>query len=298
MDRLGIRQYWPNRTRLTGILLVALMLPGCAAPPKATVHAQDTLLGRQLYDSEPAFIYASSQAAADEVGTDLATAIRDYRKATGHAPAGKGLLVVTDKNDQPYADRQTVLRMGKHFDDTQAFRSPTTMPANAGEALAKAEKEVGWETMEKLFLTKVGTIDMAEAVRQWDLVGCRAAGARWVLTVPTSDLAQQAVHGMMQKAMSQQDVSLAKKVLIAPLLPLLEAKVRQAAVADRQIGVYLMLAMDDPVLDAAAMKATFQAYQKRKGDAVTQEMPMPAGVTKPGSASQSAGATPSTRSSE
>jgi hypothetical protein len=281
-----------------GVLCVLAMTAGCVSPPKATVHAQDTLLGRQLYDTEPAFIYASSQAAANEAGTDLAVAIRDYRKATGHSPAGKGLLVVTDKTDHPYGDRQTVLRMGRHFDDMQAFRSPTTMPANANEAMAKAEKEVGWEIMEKLFLTKVGTADMAAAIRQWNMAGCPAAGARWVLAVPTNDLAQYAVHGMMQKAMSQPDVSLAKKILIAPLLPLLEAKAREAAVADRQIGMYLMLAMDDPHLDAAAVKATFQEYQKRKGDAVTQDMPMPPGMAKPGAASQSAGATPATRSSE
>lgn len=250
-------------------------LAGCTAAPKATVNAADVLLGRRLYDTEPAYIYASSERAANEVGLDLVIAAREYRKATGHAATGKGLLIVTDKDDPPYADRPTVLRMGRRYEEVASFGCATTMPVDLEKKLAEVEKKVGADAMDKLFLAKVGTTDMADAISRWQLTGRPAARADWVLTVPTNDLAQEAIHVMMQKALSQEDVSVFKKVLIAPLLPLLEAKARDAAVADRQIGVFLMLALGDASLDTQAKKAAFQKYQKRKGEAVMQGMPVP-----------------------
>jgi hypothetical protein len=271
------------------LLLAAGLLAvfgGCAAPPKATVMAEDVLLGRRLYDTEPAFIYASSERAANEVGTDLVLAARDYQQATGRAATGKGLLIVTDKGDPPYADRPTVVRMGKQYDELASFGPPTTRPADLEKKLADVEKKVGAEAMDKLFLAKVGATDMADAISLWQLTGRPAARAHWVLTVPTSALAQDAIHSMMQKAMSQKDVNVVQKVLIAPLLPLVEAKAREAAAADRQIGVFLMLTLRDPTLDSDAKKAVFQKYQKRKGEAVVQGMPVPAGANKPAAATE------------
>jgi hypothetical protein len=293
--------------RLLGMGLVAA-LAGCAAPPKATVNTEDVLLGRRLYDTEPAYIYASSERAANEVGVDLVVAARDYQKTTGHVAAGKGLLIVTDKGDPPYADRPTVLRMGKRYDDLASFGPLATMPADPDKvmadldkALADARKELGPEAMDKLsliFLIKVGTTDVASAIRQWDLAGRPAARADWVLAVPTSDLAQEAAHGMMRVAMSQKDVSVVQKILIAPLLPLLEAKVREAAVADRQIGTFLMLTLGDASLDTQAKKAAFQKYQKRKGEAVMQGMPGASAGNKPAGATRPAASAPAIRESD
>jgi hypothetical protein len=290
-----------------GLLCTLTLIAGCATPPKTTLHAQDTLLGRHLYDTEPAFIYASSQTAADEAGADLATAIRDYRKATGHSPAGKALLIVTDKNDTPYADRRTVLRMAQRLQDMQKFGGPSTRPTDLEEKLRKAEETFGPDALDKLFLTKPATADDSEAIRLWGLADRPAAGSSWVLAVPTSELARQAMHLAIQKAMAKNEVSVAARILVAPFLLLIEGKARQAAQADRQVAVFLMLACNDPALNAPARKAVFQKYQRAKEQDVMQDMPMPAGTKKAPAASQpapqspadgSAGATPSTRSSE
>jgi hypothetical protein len=307
MNKLTTCRCCPNRALLVCLLLAGLVLPGCATPPKTTLHAQDTILGRHLYDTEPAFIYASSQAAADEAGVDLAIAIRDYRKATGHSPTGKALLVVTDKNDTPYADRHTVLRMGKRVEDMQKFGGPSTRPADLEEKLRKAEETFGPEALDKLFLTKPATTDNADAIRLWALANRPAASASWVLAVPTGELARQAMHLAIEKAMAKKEASAVARVLVAPLLLLIEGKARQAVQADRQVAVFLMLACKDAALDAPARKAVFQKYQRAKEQDVMQDMPMPDGMKKSPAASrpsvqlpgsEPAGATPSTRSSE
>lgn len=274
---------WSGRYGIRGLVCLAAaatVVAGCAAPPKATVHAEDTLLGRRLYETEQAYIYASSERAAAEVGRNVVTAIRDYQKATGHPAVGKGLVIVTDKNDAAYADRMGVMRMIRCYQDKESFGAAATWPADLGQKLTKAEKEVGPEVLDQILLIKCSTTDMAEAVRQWNLGNRPAAGAAWVLTMPTGDLARQAIHGVMQKAMSQKDVTLAQKVLVVPLAGLIEAKAQQAAEADREVGVYLMLAWNDPALDEEAKKAVFQKYGKRKGEAVAQGMSMPGGMNK------------------
>ena len=85
------RQYgWNGRSFARSPVLLATLaavaLAGCAAPPKVTVRPQDSLAGRRMFESEQAYIYASSESAANQVAADLASVTRDYRKATGHFP--------------------------------------------------------------------------------------------------------------------------------------------------------------------------------------------------------------------
>ncbi len=273
MDPTKTRRYRPNRTPLACLLLAGLMLAGCAAPPKAALHTEDTILGRRLYDTAPAYIYASSQAAADQAGSDLLVAMQDYRKATGREPAGKGLLIVTDKKDTPYADLNDVLRMTKRLDDMAKFAGPTTLPADLQETLAEVEQEIGTEVINMMFLAKPATTDMGEATRLWDLTGRPACKADWMLAVPTGELTREAVHLMMQKTLSRKDVPVAARILVAPMLLLVEGQATKAARTDRQVASFLMFACTDTGLDVAVRKATFQKYQKAKDQEAMQDMP-------------------------
>lgn len=293
MNQQKARQYRSLGMLLACLPLMLVGMVGCVTPPKATASPEDTLLGRRRYDTGHTYVYASSQKAADEVSRDLAEATRDYQKATGHVPISKGLIVVTDRSDAPYADRMTVIRMGQHMEDMQRFRNSETPPADLQEKLAKAEKEVGPEAIDNLFLSKPGTTDVREAVSLWTLTNRPAAGANWVLTVPTADMAQYAFHEMIQKAMAKKEVSVAGKILVAPLLGLIEVKAREAAHVDRLVGMYLMLACSDPALDAQARQTVFQKYQKRKEQDVMQGMP---GADNPAAATQAAASSPATRS--
>ncbi len=200
-------------------------------------------------------------------------ALHTDQKATGRAPAGKGLLVVTDRKDTPYADPDRVLRMTRNLDDMGKFAGATTLPADLQEKLAKAEQELGPEAISLIFLTKPATTDMSEATRLWGLAGRPAARADWVLAVPTGELAQEAIHLAMQKALSKKDVPIAARILVAPLLLIVEGQAPSAARTDRQVASFLMLACSDTALDPAVRKAAFQEYQKAKDQEAMQDMP-------------------------
>jgi hypothetical protein len=268
------------------LVLALIAMDGCASPPKATVKADDVVLGRRLYETEQAFIYASSEPAANETGGDLTTAFRNYQKATGHTPVGKGLVIVTDKEDPPYADREKVVWMGHRYDDLQSFQAATTLPADMQQNLAEFERQIGPEAMDRIMLSKPGTADVTEAVKIWSLGDRPARAARWVLAVPTVEMAQYAIHITIEKAMSQKNVSGIGRALAAPLLGLVEAKARQAAEDDRQIAAFLMLTLNDASLDMQARKKVFQKYQQRKGEAIMRDMTTPPATGKPGPASK------------
>ena len=274
MHRQTRRHGWNGRSVARGSLLLAAIataaVAGCTAPPKVTVRPQDSLAGRHLFETEQAYIYASSEAAANQVAGDLASVARDYQKATGHAASGKGLVIVTDKDDPPYvADRKRMLDLVQRHESMRNFGPAKALPE---EVQRKAEQKLGVDLFDRLMRSRCASMTIAEAAEEWRLHGRPAGTAVWVLAVPSRELVLQVTHGLAEVKMADMGVPASQ---VKPMLALLDWKVRGQATVDRQIGLYCTLTWQDAALDAQAKKIQFQRYQQRRGQAAMTEMGVP-----------------------
>jgi hypothetical protein len=267
-----------------------IALAGCAAPPKVTVSPQDTLAGRRLFDTEQAFLYASAEQAAGEVASELATVTRDYQKATGHPACGKGLIIVTDLHDLPYAPRQRMVESIQRHESMRTFG--TALPLSE-DLQRKADQKFGRDVFDKLLLSRCASPTVAEAVSRWQLRGRPAGAAGWVLMVPTRELMLDVTHDLARVKMADLGVPAAQ---VKPMLALLDLKTRGQATVDRQVGMYCALLWQDVALDPAGHKAIFQRYQQRRGQAALSQMGVPGLPTTQPAGGASATSTPTTRS--
>jgi hypothetical protein len=174
---------------------------------------------RSLYHTPHAYIYASSDAAAGEVDRFVARQAQRFRQQHGREPA-TGLVVVTDKNDEPYAEDLVSLAgiVAADVDDRG--------PEGSLEEVVEGNQAV----IEGLASSFGVSADMVCAVAALPLDRQAASGLigipaeedqtfGWAAGLPTRSASRQAV-GSAARKYSKMFLGAVLRVVVAPLMPL------------------------------------------------------------------------------
>ena len=220
---------------------------------------------RQLFNTPTAFIYAGSAGASGEVDNLALQVAREFKEKTGAQPT-KGLLIVTDTGEEPIIpDTKTVYQLWAQ-----------------GKSLAQGQNEVSAQAMERKWKeeereqTEHG-LSMDEMLRsmpvplsQEQLSSILGFGpevmkdVQWAIIMPTRAVVHENAKKLLQRALEEEGVNLAVRVLLAPFLFFAESKMTDALAMGRELLLFSQWVSDLPDLSAERKTAIIKPFLERK----------------------------------
>jgi hypothetical protein len=198
-------------------LLVAACGPQTRLDPPAGWPLQ--WAERSLYHTPNGYIYASSDAAAGELDRFVGRQARMFRQQHDRDPA-KGLIVVTDRNDRPYA--ADLLSLAKIV----AADGIDEVPEGSLEEVVESKRMMIEETVSSLgfsanVICSVAALPLdRQAVS--GLIGIPAEEKDtfgWAAALPTRSASRQAVRSTA-RLYAREYLGAVLRIVAAPLIPL------------------------------------------------------------------------------
>jgi hypothetical protein len=252
--------------------LVCLLVAGCAPRilKERPADWPETWRGRHLYNTPRAFIYATSAELAGEADRVAVETAGDFEKAT-RRPASKGLLVVSGPRDEP------VITDFKAFFLASARREAMV---GQGKAPSEAELEEKWKSVQdgmkdsgfdlKDALTMVAVpLTRGQLLDPLGLPEAVADGAPWAAVLPTDGLIRASLHRAMDAAMARQKLGLAARLLVAPMLLAVEAKMVAMMSVSRNTVLFEQMARGQADWSEEQIDGLSKAYSQGRLKAAT-----------------------------
>ncbi|MHC4101012.1 MAG: hypothetical protein ACYS15_02375 [Planctomycetota bacterium] len=253
-----------------------LLLVVCAAALAAACGPEITLdppagwpqqwADRSLYHTPNGYIYASSNGAAGEADRFVGRQARAFWRQHDRGPA-KGLIVVTDKDDEPYTT--DLLSLAKIV----AGDAVDQLPEGSLEEVVESKQAMVEDIASSLGFSTNAVCAVAalpldrEAVS--GLIGIPADEKEtfgWAAAVPTRDASRQVVQSAAKKY-ARDHLGLLLRVAVTPLIPLAvdravkelvaqweETIDEQMKGADAQVAVLLSARRPEDPLDSGAFE--------------------------------------------
>ena len=231
----------PRITFITSIGLIGVLWAGCA--PKVLLEAPPEWPGqwsqRELYHTPNAYIYASSDAAAGYADRMTERVVKDLADM-GEGTAHKGLIIVTDKGDPfPLEDVddwfvrfQTTL--GVDTGNPTSEEDEQRREWNEQEAMAE---ELGL-SMAALFTFMPLPLSDTDLLEAMGFDRRAAESLAWAAVIPTRPALKAFARQLLDATLKQQDMPLAVRVMIAPMMPIVRSMMTDALVKGSQLILF------------------------------------------------------------
>jgi hypothetical protein len=173
---------------------------------------------RSLYHTPNAYVYASSDAAAGEVDRFVGAQAHVFRQQHGRDPA-KGLVVATDKNDQPYTT--DLLSLAKIIAgdavEQDGDESLEDFVESKQQMIEGVVSELGFSVN---VVCQVAALPL-DREEMSGLIGIPADANDtfgWAAAVPTRRASRQAVHSAARKY-AKEYLGVVARIAVTPLIP-------------------------------------------------------------------------------
>lgn len=223
--------------------------------------------GRRFYHTPQAYIYASSPAAAGEIDR-LILSVASQLPASRGTPAPKGLIIVTDVGDNSPFDVDTLLELALRDSQRNQATQPATQPGTQPATQAARTFKEGRKELEKQGIDLASIVDTAAFPITPELAGPRLAVEQetlqripWMLSMPTYGRVGQGCRALLQQLLRSKEISVAKKVLIAPMLVTLQPRMTEMAAVQREMVVFKVLAEMQSDWSPEQRKAAAKAFE-------------------------------------
>ena len=197
---------------------------------------------RTLYALEAADVYASDEGVAEEVAELAVDAAARFEQVTGRR-ASRALIIAIDEDEPPPADvelwyRSTVF--ARRLIDDKPRPSGEELEAEYRRMSEEAREGPGLESPAVLLGLMTGWLPPEESAE----LSVDLAGAE-VHLVPTAARMGDAFSEMLGIAMDAEEVPIAKRLLVATVMPLVKSRLAsQGADNTRFLLFHRMLAID------------------------------------------------------
>lgn len=210
----------------TFILLVLMAFASCRSVEWQLPPTQDTWRGASVWATKDAVIGARNESSAKEIH-ELYAELSQALVTLGEAPPSAPLILVVDAGDTPLCGdgphtleqlqewHQAIVHPEQHGNGRSKTRTapPGAMPGATPELMAK---------MGAVYAAVV-PITAAELA----LPPTWRSLSSWSIVVPTEAVHEEAVDAMVDFMMSHEDMTLMKRILMAPLMPMVRSKMRE-----------------------------------------------------------------------
>ncbi len=271
------------------LAVLANSLVGCAPSVRLANPADwpQTWCERRLYHTPLAYIYAGSNAAAGEADRLLRAVAKDFEHESGAGPA-KGLVIVTDRNDPlppgPWLELDRFLEQ-QRGDVPPAATAPAPPPDGSPPAASAPASQPGEEKRSpKAQLAKLGLstemlcrmaslgLPMPQARQLIDLPAEIGETPKWFAHLPTRSLLADCNRQMMQAMFKTKEVSPAARLMVAPILAMMEPKMVDALAAAREAAVFSAFAQGHPAWSEQQKREFSKTYSSSKMKQATDDL--------------------------
>jgi hypothetical protein len=254
------------RNLASGIWLL-LAMAGCASTPADGRSPWPEVWNNRRFHKMPhAYVYASSRAAASEAEL-LARSVREDFAGPSHIrPAAKPLLIVNDVRDVPIlgGDAGAAIRRNER---QNRIALATTQRSEAQWVQREQEQREKMSEMGVSLDDFVGSMPLVfsrqEAIDELKLPAGAAAQIPVALIIPTEARIQQFNKRALTAGLRKQDISLAQRLILAPLLPLAESAMLRAMAGRRDVLLFQEFAWAEPTWTAEQRRLETQRYNDR-----------------------------------
>lgn len=212
-----------------------------------------------MYNTPHAFIYASSHRAGAEAGRLTTAVVSEFETETG-GKVTKGLLIVTDRGDEPVITT---------FHDLHRLLSKSATANSDGRLaseLAETRREMKKHRVKLETLLTVTPIPLGKD----DLKGILAFPAplprsvTWAAAIPSRAAIREVNKTVIKKLLEEEGFGPIAQIILAPILFVAEESMLNIVGTARNVVLYEQFAMLQPGWAGKEKKQCALAYGKRK----------------------------------
>jgi len=230
--------------------VAALLLGVGCAPTTMLAEPKDwpaQIDERQVYHTPHAIIYASSAAAAGEADRLIAAVAREFAAQTD-GKVGKGLVIVTDLGDEtPAVDFDRLVVIVEHVRSGKASEQPDAVTVQQELHQVEQQMESFGLTMTTILGLTPMPLERVAITELFEIPEDVVDDVAWGGAIGTRAMVNDGTGKMMRAALKSKEIDMAARVILTPLLPVIQgvmadkmAKVREQMVfeqlADSQSG--------------------------------------------------------------
>ncbi len=268
-----------------GPLAVLLLLAACSSLPEVSPAAGGpwpaSWAGRTPFAHEHAVILARNEADAREAAATTARTAADFRARTGREPTARVLVIAGAGGwGRDDAHRMALGQRGQ----AELEGEPAPDDAALAQAAADLTREAAKTGVPVALLLTLQGAALTPAMLDEELGLPQAARAACdaVLVLPLRDEVSEALEQLMDAALSQEDVTFAQRLLMAPILPFVRGAMVDALLAVHAGRLFAMHAATQPDWSPEQRRELAEAYAEALVDGV--EPDADAGGTAPATA--------------
>lgn len=216
------------------LLAIVVALAGCSAnvakPCVGLAALPESWQSRRPYLAGDVAILAHDDREADEAGRVVGEVAADFRRRTGREPSLRLLVIVGNRGWLGDADACLELRVGLLGDailDGRPEPSAAELERRC-EELRDAAARVGLDPRVLLAL-KPDVLAADGFVTQLGLPATAVAAFDWAIVISTEEELVDAVRAMVEAAIAREDLDVAQRSLLAPMLPWVRGRAVDAA---------------------------------------------------------------------
>jgi hypothetical protein len=246
--------------------LSSVLIAVCGCAPAVLMERPSDLpaecQGRRFYHTPQAYIYASSPAAAGEIDRLVLSVASQFPAETGTA-VQKGLIIVTDVGDKAPFDLDTILTLALKDAQKGAGTQPATQ---AARALDEGRKELAKKGIDlaALIYTAAFPITPELAAPRLAVEAERLRTIPWMLSMPTYGRVGRGCSAMFRQMLNSPEISVAQKLLLAPIMVTLEPRMVEMVAVQRETVVFKALAETQSTWSPEQRKAAAKAFEEAR----------------------------------
>ena len=218
---------------------------------------------RQVYHTPHGIIYASGAAAAGEADRLLAAVARKFEARTD-GKASKGLVMVTDLGDEtPAVDFERLVVAVKHVGSDKANESPDA--ATMQQQLHQTEQQMasfGLTMTTILGMTPI-PLERVTITELFEIPQDVVDDIAWGGAIGTRAMVNDGTGKMMRAALKSKEIDMAAKVILTPLLPVIQGVMADKMAKMREQMMFEQLANSQSGWTSDRKRQVIDAYHDR-----------------------------------
>jgi hypothetical protein len=249
------------------LLLCSLQVTLWAGHPKLQTTVPDgwptRLDKRKLYPSKYGFIYAARKSAVVEVNKLIGTVFKELGKNNKDKTA-TGLIIVMDTKEKPFLDLEKIIKIAQAADKQQQNGQSKDALKSVIEAKEKIEEQgMDMDVVLSILPIPIEPNAVPEIVNEFPK--SLEQQTDFCALVPTESNIRSGMKKMLKSAMKKQKLGIAKRIVMLPLMPLIEKKIVDGMKKSRQLILYSMLVDEQEGLTEKEKKDKIEGYKKKLG---------------------------------